>query len=212
MATGVEGRLPSGKAICCWFWSKGSLFLQDGDLCGAGGLAGLWRVTGAGGRVLAPHRDPQNPPISFPSAEYLRKAKTPISCIKAALRRTRESVLALWRSLLLRFHYGNPIKGIGWTLMMAKVGGTECVQSPNFQPPARSPPCGRGAGVGQVAFKSLDGIRRFFLKAVSSPMSRLQRMRRACSLCLHTRCIWRQITLWIFYRAPPHADSVRTAI
>lgn len=48
MAEGVERQLPSGKAICCWFWSRGSLFLWDGDLCSAGGLAGLRRVTGAG--------------------------------------------------------------------------------------------------------------------------------------------------------------------
>lgn len=96
MAKGVERQWPSGKAVCRWFWSKGLLFLRDGDLCSAGGLAGLWRVTGAGGKVPTLHREPKNPSVSFSSAEYLMKAKIPISCITAALHGARESILALW--------------------------------------------------------------------------------------------------------------------
>lgn len=96
MAKGVERQLLSGKAISRWLRSRGSLVVWDGHPCSAGGLAGLWRVTGARGRVPTPRREPQIPSASIASAEYLTRAKIPISCLTAVLDGARESVLALW--------------------------------------------------------------------------------------------------------------------
>lgn len=90
MAKGVGRQFPSGKAICCWVWSRGWRFLWNS------GLAGLWEVMGAGGTVPASHPEPNNPSVSFPSAEYCTKAKIPTICITSALHGAWESVLALF--------------------------------------------------------------------------------------------------------------------
>lgn len=59
--------------------------------------------------------------------------------------------------LLLHFHYGNPIKGIGLTLMTAKGEGdvARALISESCRP-LPCPRCSRRAVTGQVAFKSLD--------------------------------------------------------